>query len=150
MAASYPPVSFHFQVKFIDEKGAWDFDSDFRFQSVSGLDASLETSSFAEGGENRFTHALPTRARYPNLILKRGLITDSLLIDWCEDAIIYLNIYPLNVDIGLLDDSHQPLIIWTAVHAYPVRWSISEFNAEQNQLAIETLELKYQYFYYSF
>jgi phage tail-like protein len=35
---------------------------------------------------------------------------------------------------------------WNVVHAYPIKWSVSEFNAEKSQLAIESIELAYNYF----
>jgi phage tail-like protein len=42
--------------------------------------------------------------------------------------------------------STAPLMVWNVVGAYPVRWEVSEFNAEESKLAIETIELKYRYF----
>ena len=50
MANYYPPLGFHFKV-FIEN-----IKSEYQFQSVSGLQASLETEEIAEGGENRFKH----------------------------------------------------------------------------------------------
>ncbi|MEZ4858757.1 MAG: phage tail protein [Flavobacteriaceae bacterium] len=32
------------------------------------------------------------------------------------------------------------------VHAYPVKWNVSDLNAEENKIAIETIELAYNYF----
>ena len=84
MAQYYPPAGFHFRVEF-NLDGIKD--SDVRFQEVSGLSAELGVEEVTEGGENRFPHRLPTRAKYSNLTLKRGLLTDSRLIDWCKNAI---------------------------------------------------------------
>ena len=84
MAVYYPPVGFHFRVEFILDGTV---ESDTRFQEVSGLSAELGTEEVVEGGENRFSHRLPTRAKYSNLTLKRGLLTESGLIDWCRNAI---------------------------------------------------------------
>jgi hypothetical protein len=33
-----------------------------------------------EGGENRFVQRYPTRAKYPELVLKRGLMVDSAIL----------------------------------------------------------------------
>ena len=46
----------------------------------------------------------------------------------------------------MLNDKHIPLNVWHVFNAYPTKMDISEFNAEQNTLVIETLELTYQYF----
>src|SRR5437762_6521961 len=74
------PVSFHFSVDF----SKYD---DIRFQEVGGLTAEMGVEDLAAGGENRFTYRLPTRAKYNNLVLKRGMIKDSKLIDWFKNAI---------------------------------------------------------------
>ncbi len=138
----HPPVSFHFLVSFL----APQYFPDVMFQSVSGLEVSLETESYREGGENRFEHTLPVRARYSNLTLTRGLFVSSQLIDWCMDTFNNMEVRPLTMIISLLNDSHVPIMTWNVVNAYPVKWSVSELDAEKNQIAIESLELKYQYF----
>ena len=138
----YKPVSFHFLVGFLDFKMA----PDFQFQSVTGLDVKLETETYREGGENRFVHTLPVRANYSNLILKRGLITNSKVIDWCMDTFNNMEVKPVNLVVSLLNDLHVPVMTWNVANAYPIKWSVSSFDAEKSQLAIETFELKYQYF----
>jgi phage tail-like protein len=141
---SYPPVGFHFRVVFT---GIGEEQIDSRFQSVSGLSVELETESRKEGGENRFEHVLPIRAKYPVLTLKRGLVPDSkLLAEWCREAFGNLQISPKNLTVSLLNGEHQPLLTWNVVHAWPRKWSLTDLNAEQNALAIETFELQYQYF----
>lgn len=138
----HPPVSFHFLVSFLDPF----LSPDVKFQSVSGLEVSLETETYREGGENRFEHTLPVRANYSNLILKRGLFVSSQLIDWCMDTFNDMEVKPVTLIISLLNEVHAPLMTWNVVNAFPVKWSVSDLNAEQSGIAIETLELKYQYF----
>ena len=138
----YPPKSFHFLVNFIDFKLA----PDVMFQSVNGLEVNLETETYKEGGENRFAYTLPLRANYSNLILKRGLFSHSRLINWCMDTFNSMEVQPTNMIVSLLNDEHLPLMSWNIVNAFPLKWSVSDFNAERNELAIESIELKYQYF----
>ncbi len=45
-----------------------------------------EYETFKEGGENRFEHKLPVRTKYADLVLKRGMLTGSPLIDWMLKA----------------------------------------------------------------
>lgn len=139
----YPPVSFHFKVEF---NGISSQDNDVQFQSVSGLSVDIETEEFAEGGENRFKHKLPVRSKFPNLILKRGLVTDSEVIKWCRNAIESFQFEPVDLTVKLLNENHEPLITWNVVHAYPVKWSVADLNAEESKIAIETIELAYNYF----
>ena len=139
----YPPVSFHFKVEF---NGISSQDKDVQFQSVSGLSVDIETEEFAEGGENRFKHKFPVRSKFPNLVLKRGMVTDSQLIKWCRDAIESFDFAPVDLTVKLLNENHEPLVTWNVVHAYPIKWDVAELNAEQSKVTIETIELAYNYF----
>lgn len=139
----YPPVGFHFSVVF-DLPGISDLD--FKFKEVSGMNMELEEESVTEGGENRFIQKLPVRARYPDLILKRGLLTNSVLYKWCEDAIVNLDILPITVWVNLLNELHEPLQQYVFQNAWPKKWSISDFNAESSDVVLETLELAYQFY----
>ncbi len=143
MAGSYPPTSFSFLVSGASFEGI-----DSRFQSVSGLSTEIPTEDYAEGGENRFTHAFPLRPKYPNLVLKRGLVVNSGLVHWCRNAMERFEFEPRDLIITLTggSDSTASSMVWNVVGAYPVKWEVSEFNAEESKLAIETIELKYRYF----
>lgn len=144
MATYYPPVGFHFEVKFQFSSAN---SADTRFQEVAGLTSEVGLEEVVEGGENRYTHRLPTRAKYSNLVLKRGLLTDSELIDWCKNAIENLDFETTTVNVTLLNESHEPLgDTFSFVKAYPVKWSISDFKAQENSIVVETLELAYSYF----
>ncbi|WP_374175104.1 phage tail protein [Flavobacterium tructae] len=143
MANYYPPVGFHFLVEF---QGLGTKEKDHQFQSVSGLSVDIETEEIAEGGENRFKHKLPVKTKYPNLTLKRGILIDSDVIDWCRKAIENFSFEPVNLTVKLLNQEHQPLVSWNVVHAYPVKWSVEDFNAEESKLVIENIELTYNYF----
>lgn len=145
------PVGFHFKVEF---QGIETKQNDHQFQSVSGLSIDLETEEIAEGGENRFKHKIPVRTKFPNLVLKRGMLTDSEVIKWCKDALMNFVFEPINLTVSLLEKDPNgnakseaiPLQTWNIVNAYPVKWNVSDFNAEDNKYVIETLELSYNYF----
>ena len=143
MAAYYPPVGFHFRVDFLDIQTVED---DIRFQSASGLNVDLDTEAVKEGGENRFTHNLPVRSKYSDLVLKRGVLTDSGVIAWCRNAFENFTFQPTTVQVHLLNASHEPLITWTLTHTWPLKWSVSDMNAAEGSVLVETLELSYQYF----
>lgn len=155
-AITYPTVGFHFLVRF---QGIGDSvslgpitvstaDIDTRWTEVSGLNVELTTEELVEGGENRFVHKLPQRAKYPNLVLKRGYFSSlpSPLMTWADDAINNLDIKPCQVQVMLLDEMHLPAKTWAFTNAYPVKMSMSDFKATDNSFLIETLELTYQFF----
>ncbi|MBC6993248.1 phage tail protein [Neolewinella lacunae] len=139
-----PPfaVGFHFSVHFAFDIGS----VDYRFQSVSGLGVEYATEAVVEGGENRFEHKLPVRTQYSDLVLKRALVTDSALVTWCREAFEERVFAPTTVTVHLLDPAGVPLRSWHVDRAWPRKWSISDLNAEENALVIESLELSYRTF----
>ena len=142
MAQYYPPVGFHFLVEFI---GLSDH-ADTRFIEVGGLTVEMGSEEVIEGGENRFVQKYPTRAKYPELVLKRGLLKSSSVWDWVRQCLVDYQIEPKSLDIKLLNDAHEPLTTWHVVGAWPTRWSVSDLNANNNAIAVESLQLAYQYF----
>lgn len=138
----YPPVGFHFRVEFVNIGN----DNDIRFQSVSGLSVEYDLESFKEGGENRFEHKLPVRTKYPDLALKRGMLKDSKVVEWCQDAFRNRVFKPVQVNVSLLDGQHNPLRTWQVMRAWPKKWSVSDFNAGENAVVVESLELAYSHF----
>ena len=138
----YPPVGFHFKVEFIGIGNS----NDIRFQSVGGLSVEYDTEAFKEGGENRFEHKLPVRTKYPDLSLKRGMLTDSKIIEWCLKAFQNREFKPVQVTVTLLNEEHQPLKTWNIFNVWPKKWSVSDFNAQENSIVVESMELSYSYF----
>ncbi|TAE00858.1 MAG: phage tail protein [Bacteroidetes bacterium] len=142
----YPPVSFYFKVEFSGIKNS----TDSSFQEVSGMEASIKTEDIVEGGENRFTYKVPVSTDYSNLVLKRGLVAaKSDLITWVKTILgsdFSARITTKKITVKLLDEKGNPLRQWDFFEAYPVKWSVSNFNAENNEIAIESLEFAYQYF----
>jgi phage tail-like protein len=141
----YPPVSFYFKVECQGLPGG-SSDTDCSFQEVGGLTATVETTEITEGGQNGFKHRLPTRTTYDKLTLKRGLIVSSPFLKWCSESISRFEFKPITLYIHLLDENGITRMTWEIVNAYPIKWSISNFNAEQNAVAIESVELNYLYF----
>jgi phage tail-like protein len=139
----YPPVSFSFSVSIPGIQGA----NEGNFQEVSGLQVKLGTEEVKEGGENRFVHRLPTPPKYENLVLKRGMLDKSSpLITWARNSVESFTFEPKTVTISLLDDEGSPLASWNVANAYPVSLLMSEFKAQENNIAIETIELAFSNF----
>jgi phage tail-like protein len=152
----YPSVGFHFIVRFegigqsasIGPITVSTADIDTRWTEVGGLNVEMTTEELIEGGENRFVHKLPQRAKYPNLVLKRGYFSSlpSPLMKWANDAISNFDIKPCQVQVMLLDEMHLPAQIWSFKNAYPVKIIMGDFKATDNNFLVESLELSYQLF----
>ena len=123
MASYYPPVSFHFAVEFVGLSDK----ADTRFTEVGGLAVEMGSEEVPEGGENRFVQKYPTRAKYPELVLKRGLLKSSAVWSWIRDCIVDYKIELRNI--GSLADDKQLLL-----------------DASSNPYAVESMQFAYQYF----
>lgn len=156
----YPPVGFYYAVYLMDTttptsatslaKAALKAAIDSSFQEVSGISVEYDTEPVTEGGENRFVHKLPVRTKYPNLVLKRGLVTTlSPLSEWCATTFESNFGTPVelkNVAVVLMDESGMPLVSWSFTNAWPVKMQVSDLQAMENKIVVETLELSYQYY----
>lgn len=142
MVDYYPPWGFYYRVEF----GVSSNKNDVRFQTVSGLSAEYDMEEYKEGGENRFTHKLPVRTKYADLVLKRGMLTDSEVIRWFFRALRDREFQPTDLNVILMNEKSEPLRTWKVAHAIPRKWVVSDLNASENSLVIETMELSYRYF----
>lgn len=153
------PMGFSFSVSIQDGDGdatRYDFkESDGTFQSVAGLSVDLEMEEIAEGGENRFKHKLPVKTKYPNLVLKRGFFLESKVTEWFKDGIQTFKIVPKTIIVTLMKPGEKnddgttklvPLYSWNIVGAYPIKWNVDTFNAEESKIVLETIEFAYNYF----
>ena len=142
MAHYYPPPAFHFLVHVEGVNNG----NDVRFTDVGGLSVEMSSEEVPEGGENRFVQKYPMRAKYPELVLKRGLLVRSEVFDWIRECIQDYKISPKDMDVMLLNELHVPIMTWHLVKAYPTKWQVADLNASGNVVSVETLQLFYQYF----
>lgn len=141
MADGYQ-LGFYFKLSFFGE--------DVSFSEVSGISKEMNVEEVTCGGENRFKYRLPTLTSGQNLVLKRAVITSgSTLTKWCASCIDggwSAVSKPCDVMLSLLDPQGQVCLSWTFHSAYPVKYSISDLNAQQSDIVMESLELAYTYF----
>lgn len=145
---NYPPVAFYFKVVFKVKSGV--LDDDTSFQDVSGIGYEMGTKEYVEGGENSFVHYLPEQVKTQKLVLKRGIAPRrSQLISWCRAILeggFARKIVPRQIEVRLMNAEGTPIRGWSFNNAYPVKWSVDNFNSTKNEVAIETIELRYSEF----
>jgi phage tail-like protein len=140
-----PQTAFYFRVQFPDDQGI----PDTSFQEISGISTEINTEKIEEGGENRFAHTVPKGTTHKNLVLKRGIVDlESKLTTWVKDILegdLGTIITPKTIQVQLLNNKGQPAMTWTIHNAYPVKWSVDDFNSTKNALVVETIEFSYSY-----
>lgn len=117
------------------------------FTEVSGLSVQIEVEELSEGGQNQFTHRLPGRMKWPNLVLKRGITNSDNLFEWFATssgegfAGAGNRIQRRNGAVTLLDSAGKPIRSWKFTDAYPVKWTGPRLSASSRDLAVEELEV---------
>jgi phage tail-like protein len=141
--SDYPPSAFYFKVVFAATAGM----SDTSFQDISGIKASIEHETYKELGENGFVYQLPTPLKYSNLVLKRGIASmTSPLVLWCKSVFegdFSEPISTMGMMVYLMNENKLPKRAWSFTDAFPVSWEVDSFNSSKNEVAIETIELRY-------
>jgi len=113
------------------------------FQEASGFDSTIDVTEHREGGENTTVRKLPGLTKYSNIVLKWGLTDDRELYDWHRDS-VKGKVVRKNGSIVLLDRQGTETVRWNFFNAWPSKWDGPDFNAEGNDVAIETLELAHE------
>jgi phage tail-like protein len=135
-------LNFRFAVSFL----GWGVEGamvDTRFQSVSGLGASVTTSTVAEGGQNLYTQSLPDKVGYSHLTLTRGRVIKSTLNSRFDAALARFEFKTTDVLVTLLGEHGIPLAAWMFYRAYPVKWSTADLSVATPAILIDTMELAY-------
>ena len=113
------------------------------FSEVSGLQAETEIETIEEGGVNNYVHKLPKKTKYPNIVLKRGIIDSNKIWKWHQDVVNGKTSRKSGF-IVLLDSMGNEKRRWRFNQAYPVKWSGPELKAGGNDVEVESLELVHE------
>jgi len=114
------------------------------FQEASGLEATIDPIEYREGGQNTTVRKLPGVTKYANIVLKRGVTTDSDLYDWHRQVVLGSPDFRRHGSIIMLDRQGGEVARWNFVDAWPTKYHVSDFKSTGNEVAIETLELVHE------
>lgn len=133
-----------------------DFIFDGGFSQCNGLNMEQEPYEYKEGGLLDYTHQMPGQAKYGKITLKWGMGFNNSLWEWQfntarslaygqpwkrKDGTIIALPYAGFSDLMNLATGAQ---VWYFRKGIPSRWSGPEFDAQQNQIAVETLEIAHE------
>lgn len=136
-----PYSAFNFQVECqgqgIDVKGG--------FSEVSGLDTEQGVIEYRTGEEETVMHKLPGLRKHANVVLKRGIVGKTGLMEWrkrVSDGDI--DEARVDVTVHLCNEKHERVVTWTLSKAWPVKWVGPSLASSKNETAVETLELAHE------
>lgn len=134
---AYPLPAFHFQVEWGGTK--------IGFTEVSGLNVETEVIEYRHGASPDYSkQKMPGMMSYENITLKRGVFKgDNEYYEWLKT--LQLNTAERrDILISLLNEEHEPVMVWKVRNAFPVKIESPELNAEGNEVAIESLEIAHE------
>ena len=108
------------------------------FSKIRGLSRETRVESFREGGVNDHEHKLASLTTYGNLVLERG-IADPLLYVW-HQAVVEGLVKRAIITVSLRDAEGNTVWSWNVLNAYPVKWTVSDLDANSGQIAAESVE----------
>ena len=133
----YPHTKNHFRV----EWGG----TNVGFMEVSGLSIELDVVSYREGSSpENSERVMPGLKKYSPIILKRGIVkNDDDFYKWINTA-QFNTIERRDITISLLNESHEPVVVWKIKNAFPFKLEYSPLNAHGSEVAIESLTLAHE------
>ncbi|MGE9311240.1 phage tail protein [Niabella sp. CJ426] len=135
--ATYPLTKFHFQVEWGGTR--------IGFTEISGLDVSLDVIEYRDGASPEYSKIkMPGMTKFSNITLKRGtFLNDNEFYAWFN-TVQMTAIERRNITISLLNENHEPVMVWKVKNAFPVKVQSTDLKADGNEVAIETLELAHE------
>ena len=113
------------------------------FSECGGLEMSMDVEEYREGGNNGTVLKFPTRIKWANLKLKRGVAVSDALWLW-HYGFVQGQVQRRDGIVALQDEEHNPVKSWSFRRGLPIKWTGPALNATQNQVAIEELEIAHE------
>ena len=113
------------------------------FAECGGLGTETDIVEYRNGDEDITVRKLPGKAKYPQISLKRGFTDSRELWEW-RKLVITGRTQRKSGTIQLLDEARQPALKWNFREGWPSKWEGPAFNAKNNDVAIETLEIAHE------
>lgn len=143
--------SFRFRVVLTSATGARAQLGDGAFQECSGLEIEHDVQEYLEGGRNDGVIRRIGRAKYQNIVLKRGMFfspegeLDRSLWRWIQGVVS--GVRPAQRYDGLIEvyrRGTEPVATWEFDRGLPAKLKGPELNAKTGEVAIEELHIAHE------
>ena len=110
------------------------------FSEVSGLSSEQDVVEYRNGDALPHNSLLPGKNKTGKISCKRGYTKNHDLWQW-RQKVINGQTQRLSGTIVLLDESRKPALTWKFYEGWPSKWAGPAFNAKNNDVAIEEMEI---------
>jgi phage tail-like protein len=135
--ANYPLPKFHFRVEWGGAK--------IGFSEVSGLSVETDVVEYRDGSSPEFHKIkMPGMQKFGNITMKRGIFQgDNDYFKWWNTVALN-TIERRDVTISLLNENHEPVVVWKIKNAWPSKVQSTDLKSDDNGVAIESIELAHE------
>lgn len=133
----YPLPAFHFTVEWGGTRVG--------FSEVAGLVQENQAIEYRDGSFPEYSSIkMPGLRKFNNVTLKRGIVkSDNDLFKWLST--VKLNtVERRDLVISLLNEEHQPVMVWKVQNAFPVKVEGPALKASANEASIESIEIAHE------
>lgn len=82
--------------------------------------------------------------KFSNINLKRGTFKgDNDFYKW-YNTIALNTVERRDLVISLLNENHEPVVVWKIKNAFPVKITSTDLKSDGNEVAIESLEIAHE------
>jgi phage tail-like protein len=110
------------------------------FSECSGLSTETDAIEYRNGNEDITVRKLPGLKKFGNITLKRGFTASREIWEW-RKKVMDGKTERQSGSIVLLNEARQPALRWNFREGWPRKLDGPTFNAKNNEVAIETLEI---------
>lgn len=138
---TYPLPVYNYRVEIAGEA--------ISFSEVSGLSVGFETTTYKESQTESGLRGpkimyMPAQTTAVNITLKKGLVRGGVsigvLYNWINTTQIN-QIEKKDIYVRLCDETGAPVVSWRVLNAFPTKLDAPSFDANSNDVAIESMEL---------
>jgi len=110
------------------------------FNEVSGLDAEIEPVNYRNGDEDFVERKLPGIKKFPNIVLKRGIIGDLDGFRWFQLGALG-TVDRREGAVILRDEERSEVMRWKFVRGWACKYTGPSLKADSSAVAIESIEI---------
>ena len=135
--ATYPIPKFHFRVEWGSTR--------IGFTEVTGLKVSTDVIEYRDGASPEYSKTkMPGMQKFGTITMKRGTFAhDNEYFNWWNTVALN-TIERRDITISLLNESHEPVVVWKIKNALPVKVQSTDLKGDGNEVAIETIEIAHE------
>ena len=116
------------------------------FTGCSGISLEYEVMTFKEGnGATVVARKRPGRAKYTEVVLKRGFTQDKALHDWFKEVVDANKATPYKTgSIVVYDRTQKEVARFNLDQCWPSKMSVSDLNAATDEVMVEEVTIQHE------